>query len=116
MPEVRRCESKISPSCWRSGFDLCRRAAADRGGPYRFLAHPHYLVVILEFTVLPLLLSAPYTLAFFFPVNLLILRQRMRLEEEALREFTDYKEKFPSSSPCSPSPPKKLLAGKPGPR
>jgi hypothetical protein len=30
----------------------------------------------------------------------LILRQRLRLEEESLREFTDYNEKFPCSSLC----------------
>jgi isoprenylcysteine carboxyl methyltransferase (ICMT) family protein YpbQ len=31
----------------------------------------------------------------FFPANLLILRQRIRLEEQALRQFTDYDEWFP---------------------
>ena len=85
---------------WNTRIVLVPGGTVSKVGPYRFLAHPNYLVVILEFAVLPLLLSAPYTLAFFFPVNLLILRQRMRLEEEALREFTDYNEKFPCSSLC----------------
>lgn len=65
-------------------------------GPYRLRPHPNYLVVTLEFIVLPLLMQAPYTLALFFPLNLLVLRQRIRLEEKALREFTDYSEKFPA--------------------
>jgi methyltransferase len=52
-------------------------------------------VVTLEFALLPLLMAAPYTLALFFPANLLVLRQRLRLEEQSLREFTDYNEKFP---------------------
>jgi hypothetical protein len=52
-------------------------------------------------------MAAPFTLAFFFPANLLVLRQRKRLEEEALREFTDDNEKFP----CAPrrALPEKLL-------
>ena len=63
-----------------------------RTGPYRWLTHPNYLVVTLEFLILPLLMHAPYSLAVFFPVNLLLLRQRIRLEEKALRECTDYNE------------------------
>jgi isoprenylcysteine carboxyl methyltransferase (ICMT) family protein YpbQ len=31
----------------------------------------------------------------FFPANLLVVRQRIRLEEQALRQFTDYNERFP---------------------
>jgi isoprenylcysteine carboxyl methyltransferase (ICMT) family protein YpbQ len=40
-------------------------------------------------------MHAPYTLMLFFPANLFIVRQRIRLEEEALRTFTDYNEQFP---------------------
>ena len=80
---------------WNTRIVLVPGATVHRKGPYRFLAHPNYLVVILEFALLPLLLAAPYTLALFFPANLLVLRQRVRLEEKALREFTDYNERFP---------------------
>lgn len=90
---------------WNTRIILVPGGAAHRVGPYRFLAHPNYLVVTLEFALLPLLMAAPYTLAFFFPANLLVLRQRIRLEEEALREFTDYNEKFPC--PCRPGMPEK---------
>ena len=71
-------------------------AAAVRTGPYRFLRHPNYLAVSLEFLFLPLLLRAPVALAVFFIPGLLILRQRIRLEERALRETTDYATAFPS--------------------
>jgi isoprenylcysteine carboxyl methyltransferase (ICMT) family protein YpbQ len=37
------------------------------------------------------------TLVVFSLANLLALRQRIRLEEEALRDFTDYEEKFPGT-------------------
>lgn len=82
-------------ACWNTRIVLVPGDTTCRTGPYRFLPHPNYLVVILEFALLPLLMAAPYTLALFFPANLLVLRQRRRLEDEALREFTDYNEKFP---------------------
>jgi len=55
-----------------------------RSGPYRWLRHPNYLLVVLEFVFLPLLMRAFITLAVFSIVNLLLLRQRIQLEEKAL--------------------------------
>jgi methyltransferase len=80
---------------WNTRIVLVPGGVVQKLGPYRFLAHPNYLVVTLEFLLLPLLLQAPMTLAVFFPANLLVLRQRIRLEEQALREFTDYNRQFP---------------------
>lgn len=71
-------------------------AAIVRSGPYRYLRHPNYLAVALEFILLPLLMRAPVTLAVFFLPGLLVLRQRIRLEEKALREITDYGTAFPA--------------------
>ena len=65
-----------------------------RAGPYRFFRHPNYLVIVLEFLLFPLLLRAPFTLVAFSLANLLVLRQRIRLEENVLRETTDYGERF----------------------
>lgn len=93
--------------CWNTRIVLVPGGTTCRTGPYRFLAHPNYLVVTLEFALLPLLMAAPYTLALFFPANLLVLRQRRRLEERALREFTDYDERFPCA-PCRGAPEKLL--------
>jgi methyltransferase len=80
--------------CWNTRIVLVPGGKVKKAGPYRRLSHPNYLLVTLEFMLLPLLMQAPYTLALFFPANLLIIRQRIRLEEKALREFTDYNEKF----------------------
>ncbi|GAB4231899.1 MAG: hypothetical protein OHK0028_07140 [Deltaproteobacteria bacterium] len=60
-----------------------------RTGPYRFLRHPNYLAVVLEFLLLPLLMRAPATLFLFSLANLGLLRQRIRIEEEAMRGATD---------------------------
>lgn len=81
--------------CWNTRIVMVPGGAVKKAGPYRFLSHPNYLVVSLEFIILPLLMGAPYTLVLFFPANLLVVRQRIRLEEKALREFTDYNERFP---------------------
>ena len=61
-----------------------------RAGPYRFLRHPNYLVIVLEFLLLPLLMRAPVTLVLFSLANLAVLRQRIRIEEMALRDATDW--------------------------
>jgi len=63
-------------------------------GPYRYLRHPNYLIVSLEFLVIPMLLHAPLTLAIFFIANVLLVRQRIRLEEEVLRRETRYGKVF----------------------
>jgi len=60
-----------------------------RTGPYRLLRHPNYLAIVLEFLLLPLLMRAPVTLVLFSLANLAALRQRIRIEEEALRDATD---------------------------
>jgi methyltransferase len=61
-----------------------------RIGPYRLLRHPNYLVIVLEFLLLPLLMRAPVTLVLFSLANLAVLRQRIRIEEMALRDATDW--------------------------
>lgn len=80
---------------WNTRIVLVPGGRVQKRGPYLLMAHPNYLVVTLEFIALPLLMHAPYTFAVFFPANLLILRQRIRLEERALRQFTDYDARFP---------------------
>jgi len=60
-----------------------------RTGPYRLLRHPIYLVIVMEFLLLPLLMRAPVTLVLFSLANLAALRERIRIEEKALREATD---------------------------
>jgi methyltransferase len=53
-------------------------------GPYRFLRHPNYLAVVLEMVAVPLVYGAWVTAAVFSLGNVLLLRVRIRTEEEAL--------------------------------
>lgn len=57
-------------------------------GPYRFLAHPNYVVVVLEIALLPAIFGL-YAIAILFSLlNAAILVVRLRAEAEALRAFT----------------------------
>ena len=80
---------------WTTRIVFVPGSRVSRAGPYRFFRHPNYLVIVLEFLLFPLLLRAPFTLVAFSLANLVVLRQRIRLEEKVLRETTDYGERFP---------------------
>ena len=79
---------------WNTRIILVPGDKVVRHGPYRFLRHPNYVVVTLEFFILPLLARAPLTLVIFSIANLFVLRQRITLEEKALRGHTDYDQHF----------------------
>jgi methyltransferase len=60
------------------------------GGPYRWLRHPNYLAVIVEIFALPLVHTAWLTAAVFTLANALLLRVRIRAEEEGLARLSGY--------------------------
>ena len=70
---------------WNTRIIVIPGVPLSRRGLYRWFRHPNYLVVTLELAVIPLLARAPVTLLIFSLANLVLLRQRIRLEEEALR-------------------------------
>jgi methyltransferase len=53
-------------------------------GPYRWLDHPNYLIVVGEIAVLPLVFGLPVVAAFFSALNAVVLWIRIREEDEAL--------------------------------
>jgi methyltransferase len=55
-----------------------------RRGPYRFLRHPNYAVVVGEIAVLPLAFHEPGVALVFSALNLAILAWRIRAENRAL--------------------------------
>jgi methyltransferase len=58
-------------------------------GPYRFLSHPNYLVVVGEIAVLPLCLGLPWYAAAFSVANAAVLTVRIRAENAALAVARD---------------------------
>jgi methyltransferase len=74
---------------WNTRIIVTPGVPVSRRGPYRWFRHPNYLVVTLELAIIPLLARAPLTLLVFSLANLALLRQRIKLEEEALKTHTD---------------------------
>ncbi|MFL6197541.1 MAG: isoprenylcysteine carboxyl methyltransferase family protein [Thermoanaerobaculia bacterium] len=64
------------------------------GGPYRWLRHPNYLAVILEIVSLPLVHTAWLTALVFSLLDAILLRVRIRAEEEGLSRLSGYDEAF----------------------
>jgi methyltransferase len=60
--------------------------APVRHGIYRYIRHPNYLGVELEILTVPLVHSACLTSAVFGIANALLLRDRIRREEQALED------------------------------
>ena len=54
------------------------------GGPYRWFRHPNYVAVVVEGVALPLVHTAWVTAVAFTVLNAVLLRVRLRVEEEAL--------------------------------
>jgi methyltransferase len=57
-----------------------------RRGPYRYLAHPNYVVVVVEILTLPLVFGAWGTAIAFSLANAALLYVRIREEDRALAE------------------------------
>jgi methyltransferase len=58
-----------------------------RSGPYRYLPHPNYLVVVVEILTFPLVFGAWITAIVFSLLNAALLFVRIRTENRALREY-----------------------------
>ncbi|WP_119301479.1 isoprenylcysteine carboxyl methyltransferase family protein [Dongia deserti] len=69
---------------WTTRIIVVPHAPLVRAGPYRFLRHPNYLVVVLEIALLPLALGSwPLALGFTV-VNVILLAWRIKVENSAL--------------------------------
>jgi methyltransferase len=54
-------------------------------GPYKYLRHPNYVVVIIEIALLPLIFSLWQVAIVFSLLNAIVLAVRIRAEDRALR-------------------------------
>lgn len=69
---------------WTTRIITLPGAPLVRRGPYRFVAHPNYIVVALEIAVLPLAFGLPAYAAVFSLLNAAALWMRIRAEGAAL--------------------------------
>ena len=79
---------------WSTRIMTVPGAAPVQHSIYSKFRHPNYLGVELEMVAVPLVHSAWLTSAVFGMANLLLLRDRIRREEQALNEDNDYWETF----------------------
>jgi methyltransferase len=71
-------------SRWTTRIIVLPGASLVKTGPYRFVSHPNYAVVVCEIAVLPFALGLPFVALVFTAVNALILAIRIRAEDRAL--------------------------------
>jgi methyltransferase len=71
---------------WNARIVTIPGAAPVTGGIYRWLAHPNYVAVALEFVSASLLFGAWRTAGVFSALNALAMSVRVPAEERALRE------------------------------
>ncbi len=69
---------------WTTRIIVLPGAPLVRRGPYRFLRHPNYAVVVLEIALLPCALHAYWIAGLFTLLNAALLWWRVRAEDAAL--------------------------------
>jgi methyltransferase len=70
---------------WTTRIIVLPKTRLVRRGPYRFVDHPNYLVVVAEIAVLPLVFGLWKVALVFSLLNALILKIRISAENAALR-------------------------------
>lgn len=73
---------------WTTRIIVLPRAPLVTGGPFRFVSHPNYLVVIGEIAVLPLVFGLWQLALLFTVLNAIVLAIRIRAENRALKDLT----------------------------
>jgi len=71
---------------WNTKILVVPGAKAVRRGPYRYLNHPNYVVVVVEILSFPLIFGAWVTALVFTVLNAAVLYVRIREENRALAE------------------------------
>lgn len=78
---------------WNVQIVIAPRPVVD-WGPYRYVRHPNYSIVVVEMVALPLVHSAYLTALVFSLLNAAVLWQRIRCEEAALFTRPEYAAKM----------------------
>lgn len=63
-------------------------------GPYRYIRHPNYVAVMLEFAAIPLIAGARMSAVVLSALNAVVLYDRIRAEEALLDESPAYRQAF----------------------
>ncbi|MEO8512742.1 MAG: isoprenylcysteine carboxylmethyltransferase family protein [Ignavibacteria bacterium] len=74
-------------SMWNTRIIIIPGSSLVKYGPYKYFKHPNYMAVITELSVIPLMFGCFFTAVIFSSVNLLLLKRRIEIEENALKEL-----------------------------
>ena len=72
---------------WNTRVIIVPGSSIVTKGPFRYMKHPNYAAVITELLVLPMMFSCYITAGVFTLLNLLVLKRRIRIEEQALAQL-----------------------------
>ncbi len=72
---------------WNTKILVVPGAQLVRRGPYRYIRHPNYVVVVVEILTFPLIFGAWITALVFSILNAVLLSIRVREENRALAEL-----------------------------
>jgi methyltransferase len=74
---------------WNTKIIVLPNVALIKRGPYKFVKHPNYIIVGMEFVIIPLLFQA-YITALVFPlIHVVLMFYRIPMEERALKGLKD---------------------------
>ena len=73
---------------WNTRILVVPGAKLVRRGPYKYLDHPNYVVVVVEILAFPLIFGAWVTALVFTALNAALLYVRIREEDRALDELS----------------------------
>ncbi len=71
---------------WNTRIYRIPNAPLIKKGPYKYLKHPNYLIVVLEIAVIPLVFYLYCTAIVFSVLNLAMLYVRIKTENKVLQE------------------------------
>ncbi|MCD7929973.1 MAG: hypothetical protein LUH15_00585 [Tannerellaceae bacterium] len=69
---------------WNTKIYRVRNFPLVRRGPYKYIKHPNYLIVIAEIAIIPLIFHLYYTAVIFTVLNGIMLAIRIREENKVL--------------------------------
>jgi len=90
---------------WTTRLFHLENVPTIQGGPYRFLRHPNYLVVVGEIAVLPLVFGLWHIAVIFSLLNGAVLLWRIRIENKFLDRRPQAGVQYVPEVPANPSEP-----------
>ncbi|MEH7381929.1 isoprenylcysteine carboxylmethyltransferase family protein [Bacillus sp. JJ1533] len=76
---------------WNTKIMILQKSQVQAKGPYKYFKHPNYLIVALEFILIPVIFQAYITGTIFSLLNFAIMSIRIPVEEQALSVHEDYR-------------------------